>query len=105
MKIPAHHQGLRGRRSAARHGERGFLVIALLAILAIMLIYVNANVRLLGNLKRELKLVEQQQIQRLEKTGAQPLPLINARTNGASARAPTPALDREPGAPVSGAAP
>jgi len=78
MKIPAHPKKFLNRRHSARRGERGFLVIALLAIVAIMLIYVNINVRLLGNLKRELKQVEQQQIQRLEKIGAQPLRLTNA---------------------------
>ena len=77
MRISAHNEGSRCRRPAARRGEHGFLVIALLAIVAIMLIYVNVNVRLLGNLKRELKLVEQQQIQRLEKVGAEPLRLTN----------------------------
>lgn len=84
MKISAHNQGSRCRRPAARRGERGFLVIALLAIVAIMLIYINVNVRLLGNLKREMKLVEQQQIQRLEKMGAEPLPLPNTITNAAA---------------------
>jgi len=84
MKISAHNGGSRCRRSAVRHGERGFLVIALLAIVAIMLIYVNVNVRLLGNLKRELKLVEQQQIQRLEKVGAEPLRLTNTLTAAAT---------------------
>ena len=84
MKISAHNGGSRCRRLDARHGERGFLVIALLAIVAIMLIYVNVNVRLLGNLKRELKLVEQQQIQRLEKVGAQPLRLTNTLTTTAT---------------------
>ncbi|HEU0039173.1 MAG TPA: hypothetical protein VFR76_07860 [Verrucomicrobiae bacterium] len=96
MKISAHNQGSRCRRPAGRRGEHGFLVIALLAIVAIMLIYVNINVRLLGNLKRELKLVEQQQIQRLEKVGAEPLPLTKAWTNEATA-----SLARELGAPVS----
>ena len=83
MRISASNPGFHRHRSAARRGERGFLVIALLAIVAIMLIYVNVNVRLLGNLKRELKLVEQQQIQRLEKIGAEPLRLPNAITNAA----------------------
>jgi len=96
MKICAQNQCFHCRRSTARRGERGFLVIALLAIVAIMLIYVNINVRLLGNLKRELKLVEQQQIQRLEKIGAEPLPLNKAPTNEATA-----SLARELGAPVS----
>ena len=99
MKISTHNPGSPRRRSIARRGERGFLVIALLAIVAIMLIYVNLNVRLLGNLKRELKLVEQQQIQRLEKIGAEPLPLTRAPTNEATA-----SLARELGAPVSGPA-
>ena len=81
MKVSRHVQGSRYGHSAARRGERGFLVIALLAIVAIMLIYVNVNVRRLGNLKRELKLVEQQQIQRLERIGAQPSPLSKAPTN------------------------
>jgi len=83
MKISPYRPGFCCHRSTTRRGERGFLVIALLAIVAIMLIYVNVNVRLLGNLKRELKLVEQQQIQRLEKTGAEPLRLPGAMTNAA----------------------
>jgi hypothetical protein len=77
MKISAHNHGPRYRRTATRHGERGFLVVALLAIVAIMLIYININVRLLGGLKRELKLIDQKQIQRLEKIGAQPSPSTN----------------------------
>jgi hypothetical protein len=84
MKISTRQNNFLSRRHAARRGERGFLVIALLAIVAIMLIYINVNVRLLGNLKRELKLVEQQQIQRLEKIGAEPLPLPNTITNAAA---------------------
>ena len=84
MKISGQNQGSRFSRPAGRRSERGFLVIALLVILAIMLIYVNANVRLLGHLKRELKLVEQKQILRLEKTGAQPLRLTSIATNAAT---------------------
>lgn len=84
MNCSAQNQGSRFSRPAARRGERGFLVIALLAILAIMLIYVNVNVRLLGHLRRELKLVEQKQIQRLEKIGAEPLRLTNAVTTAAT---------------------
>jgi len=81
MNLSPQNQGSRLTRPAVRRSERGFLVIALLAILAIMLIYVNANVRLLGHLKRELKLVEHKQILRLEKTGAQPWRLTNIATN------------------------
>ena len=81
MKISSKQTSLSGRSPAARRGERGFLVIALMAILAIMLLYINFNLRMLGNLRRELKLVEQHQIQRLEKAGAEPLPLTDTRTN------------------------
>ena len=90
MKISAPPQGFRCHRSAARRGERGFLVIALLAIVAIMLIYVNVNVRVLGNLRRELRLVEQAQIQRLARIGAEPLPVTNtqARTSRPAAILP-----------------
>ena len=84
MKISARKKSTFHGRPAARRGERGFFVISLMVILAIMLIYVNANMRLLGSLQRELKLVEQAQIQRLEKTGAQPLPRSNAATDAAS---------------------
>ena len=80
-----------GHSPAARRGERGFLVIALMAILAIMLIYINFNLRMLGNLRRELKLVEQHQIQRLEKIGAEPLPLVNTKTNATAEATPLPA--------------
>ena len=86
MKISTPNQFRRGHRPAARRGERGFLVIALLAIVAIMLIYVNVNIRLLGNLKRELKLVEQQQIQRLEKIGAEPSRLTNSVTTASTSQ-------------------
>jgi len=83
MKVAPHNRGPRYRHPGARRGERGFLVIALLAIIAIMLVYINVSMRLLGSLKRELRLVEQAQIQRLEKIGAQPLPLTNTSTNAA----------------------
>jgi len=90
MKTSARQQFLFGRQGTDRRGERGFLVIALLAIVAIMLIYINVNVRLLGNLRREMKLVEQQQIQRLEKAGAEPLSLRNTVTNAATTGVPAP---------------
>lgn len=48
-----------------RPRERGFfLVIVLLAITAIMLIYLTVNARRLAVLKQDLRLVEQRQIQR-----------------------------------------
>ena len=45
--------------------ENGFfLVIVLLAITAIMLIYLTVNARRLAVLKQDLRLVEQKQVQR-----------------------------------------
>lgn len=39
------------------------MVIALITIMGMMSLYVAANVRTLSNLKRELQLIEQKQIQ------------------------------------------
>jgi len=50
----------------ARHDERGFLVIALLVLVSIMLIYVAFGLRSLNDLHQDLKRVEQKQIQRLQ---------------------------------------
>jgi hypothetical protein len=81
MKISPRNDPIFACQPHARRGERGFVVIALMVILSIMLIYINVNMRLLANLKRELKLVEQAQIQRLERAGVQPLPLTNTASN------------------------
>ena len=64
MKIsPSHFHAARPNRS----GERGFLVIALLILVSIMLIYVALGLRSLNHLRQDLSLVEQKQIQRLQK--------------------------------------
>lgn len=48
-----------------RKHQRGFfLIIVLLAVTAILLIYLTANARRLAVLKQDLRLVEQKQIQR-----------------------------------------
>jgi len=62
-----------------RHGQRGFLVIALLAIITIMLIYIAANLHVLAALKHDIRLVEQKQVQRLTKS----FPTTAAFTNAA----------------------
>lgn len=49
---------------ACRHQSGFFLIIVLLAVTAIMLIYLTANARRLAVLKQDLRLVEQKQIQR-----------------------------------------
>ena len=59
----------------ARRSERGFMIIAMMALLALMLIYVAASTRSLHQLRQELKLVEQKQIQRLQPA---PAPRTNA---------------------------
>ena len=60
--------------SATRHGEHGFMTIALLVILSLLLIYTAANIQTLNILKQEIKIIEKKQIQRLERDGAQPIP-------------------------------
>jgi len=56
-------------------------VIVVMALLAIILVYVAGNLKTLANLGRELKLLERQQIRRLQhvspKTNAPPAITIN----------------------------
>ncbi len=61
MKTTAHSP--RSTRRRAR--QSGMAVIVVLALLAIILVYIGANARALHQLGRELKLVEQQQIHRV----------------------------------------
>jgi len=57
------------RKARARnHSRSGMAVIIVLAFLAIILIYLAANARTLDWLARDLKLVEQKQVQRLAGT-------------------------------------
>ena len=63
------------------HHQRGFfLIIVLLAVTAIMLIYLTANARRLAVLKQDLRLVEQKQILRFNPTAS----------GGTTNRAPVP---------------
>ena len=57
MKIP--------REYFNRKGERGMATVVFIALLAIMMILVTAESRSLFSLHREVKLLEQQQIKRL----------------------------------------
>ena len=52
----------------ARRRSGGFAVIVLLALLALVLIFVGFNMRTLDNLKREVRAVERQQIQRVQRS-------------------------------------
>ncbi len=77
MKLPFVHTF-----SPRRH-ESGSAIIVVLALLAIIMIYVASNLRTLDNLDRELKLVERQQLHRLQ-AAARPthsLPGITGTTN------------------------
>lgn len=53
------------RNQESRTTERGSATLVMIALLAIMLILILANSRILFNLQRELKLIERQQIERL----------------------------------------
>jgi hypothetical protein len=53
------------RKHFIRHRERGMATLVFIALLAIMLILVMAESRALLLLHREVKLLEQQQIKRL----------------------------------------
>ena len=52
-------------RHLGRGSERGMVTVIFIALLAIMLILVTAESRALIQLRRETKLLEQQQIKRL----------------------------------------
>jgi hypothetical protein len=59
------------KNSIRRAGERGFyLVVVMLIMASIMLIYLAVNTSRLGSLKKELRLVEQKQIERLNRSAA-----------------------------------
>ena len=68
----------------------GSAVIVVMALLAIILVYVAGNLKTLANLGRELKLLERQQIRRLQivspRTNAPPAITISTNSNS---RAPT----------------
>jgi hypothetical protein len=77
MNLPSFHaSGIRrggapARRvrhpvSGASRCQSGSAVIVIMALLAILLIYVAGNLRTLANLGRELRLLERQQTRRLQ---------------------------------------
>jgi hypothetical protein len=82
--------GHRARKGVRRQGEEGMAVILVIALLVILLIYISAGVRTLNNLGRDVRLIEKQQIQRLQ----QPAGTTNSVviTNLPEASAPPPAL-------------
>ena len=66
--------GVDGRAAARpyRRGERGSATILVLALVAIMMVFVTANQLVLHNLKRELRIVEQKQLKKFQSPTAKP---------------------------------
>jgi hypothetical protein len=84
MKLHSPHVSrftLHASRSPRRRS--GSAVIVVLALLAIMLIYVTANLRTLASLGAELRLLERRQVQRLQKAthATNAPPAITVSTN------------------------
>ena len=69
--------------TVGRRRQSGSAVIVVMALLAIILVYVAGNLRTLHNLGRELRLIERQQIRRLQKaaTSTNAPPAITVATN------------------------
>ena len=72
MKLPAFHvsrftlHALLKAQYVSRPRERGMAVICVLALVAIVLIYMAANMRTLNTLSADLKVLEKHQINRLK---------------------------------------
>jgi hypothetical protein len=62
--LQARRQNTRFPKRAGR--EQGSAALVVIAIVAIVLLYVASNLRTLDHLNREIKLVERRQIHRLE---------------------------------------
>lgn len=72
-----------------RHREHGFfLVIVLLALTAILLIYLTVNARRLAVLKQDLRLIEQRQIQRFKSAAPAVTGVITNRAPASAVAAP-----------------
>lgn len=66
--------------------EQGSAVIVVIALLALVLLYLAVNIRTLSNLTRELRLVERRQTNRLAMIGfrTNSLPQVRTSTNDAA---------------------
>lgn len=63
----------------SRKNERGFfLVVVLLALASIMVIYIAVNGTRLNTLKKEIRLIEQKQVERLNRLSATNSPTLQA---------------------------
>lgn len=77
MKI--FYQAENGKRKTATR-ERGVATIILILLLAIMMILIMAESRALIGLRREVKLVEQQQIKRLNGNATNVMTTVTTET-------------------------
>ena len=67
MTLPSFHASrITPHASRPRRRETGSAVIVVFALLALILVYVAGNLRTINSLGRELKLLERQQIRRLQ---------------------------------------
>lgn len=57
---------------SSRESEGGSATILVLALVAIMMVFLTANQLVLHNLKRELRLLEQKQLKRFQPPPAKP---------------------------------
>ena len=84
MKLPPLHVSRFTLHASRQRGRRsGSAVIVVLALLAIMLIYVAANLRTIASLGAELRLLDRQQVRRLQKAtqATNAPPAISVATN------------------------
>ena len=68
--------------SSPRRRKQGVAVVVVLALLAILMLYITANVRSLRIMSQEIKLVEQRQLRHWNATAIAPLPA--AATNAST---------------------
>jgi hypothetical protein len=88
MRIPTCHSlSTRRTDSTSRRQQGGMAVIVVIALVAIILVYVAGNIRALHHLTGELRLVEKAQKQRLEAVsgaGVRTNSVLKAGTRAAS---------------------
>ena len=81
-RLHAQRSTLHALRSTAR--QTGSAVIVIMALLAILLLYMAYNLKTLANLGRELRLLERQQTRRLQtaapKTNPPPAVIVNTNS-------------------------
>jgi len=96
MKLPSVHRIRSSRR------EYGVAVIVILALLAILMIYVAGNLRTLDHLEREVQLLERKQILRLQATARPASSAVEAPGESRGLRPPSPVSATAEGAPPAG---